>query len=144
MCSVHLDADLAPVLARPLILVRLLNLVEGEDFGVNNGPKSLRVSLNCAAHIFHHAPVSDENAPCGAKSRQVLKESWLILGLATHKPDDGDDAVHLDAGKTLSHRGWACDFDNMVDTNSTSQLLGLVTPLRRFIVVDDVIRAELL
>lgn len=56
---INLDADLALVLARPLVLVSLTQLIQGEDLGVDNRAELLGVGLDSAAHILHLDPASD-------------------------------------------------------------------------------------
>lgn len=140
----NLDADLALVLTRPLVLVSLLELIQIKDLGIDNWSKSLGVSLDSTAHFLHLDSASDEDTASGADVGQVLKETRLFLAWAGNKANDGDEATDLDTGQALLHGRGAGNLDDVVNTDASCQFLGLDAPFGSLAVVDDVVGAELL
>lgn len=101
---INLDADLALVLARPLVLVSLTQLLQGEDLGVDDRAELLGVGLDSAAHVLHLGSASDEETSCGAEVGQTVEESRVILASAADEANDGDDTIDLDGVEGLLHR----------------------------------------
>ena len=140
----NLDTDLALVLARPLVLVSLTELLQAEDLGVDNGAELLEVGLDSAAHVLHLGSASDKETSGGAEVGKAVEETGVVLASATDEADDGDDTIDLDGVERLLHGRGTGDLDDVVDTSTASDLLSLGSPLRSLLVVDDVVSTELL
>jgi hypothetical protein len=91
------------VLARPLVLVSLTQLLQAEDLGVNDRAELLGVGLDSAAHVLHLGSASDEETSGSAEFGQAVEESGVVLASATDEADDGDDTVNLDGVEGLLH-----------------------------------------
>ena len=140
----NLDTDLALVLARPLVLVSLTELLQAEDLGVDNGAELLEVGLDSAAHVLHLSSAADKETAGGAEVGKAVEETGVVLAGTTDEADDGDDTVDLDGVERLLHGRGTGDLDDVVDTGTAGDLLGLGSPLRSLLVVDDVVSTELL
>jgi hypothetical protein len=140
----NLDTDLALVLARPLVLVSLTELLQAEDLGVNNRAELLDVGLDSAAHVLHLGSASDEETAGGAEVGKAVEETRVVLASTTDEADDGDDTINLDGVERLLHGRGTGDLDDVVDTSTAGDLLGLGSPLGSLLVVDDVVSTELL
>lgn len=84
------------MLPGPLVLVRLLQLLQRKGLLVHHGPQPLRVSLNGEAHVLHLLAATHQDPPRGAQVGQALEEAGLVLGMAADKADNGNQARHLD------------------------------------------------
>jgi hypothetical protein len=140
----NLDTDLALVLARPLVLVSLTELLQAEDLGVNNRAELLDVGLDSAAHVLHLGSASDKETTGSAKVGKAVEETRVVLASTTDEADDGDDTINLDGVERLLHGRGTGDLDDVVNTSTAGDLLGLGSPLGSLLVVDDVVGTELL
>lgn len=141
---INLDADLALVLASPLVLVSLAELVQAEDLGVDNRTELLEVGLDSAAHVLHLGTATDQETTGGAEVGKAVEEAGVVLASTTNEADDRDDTIDLDGIERLLHGRGSGDLDDVVDTSTAGDLLSLGTPLGSLLVVDDVVGAELL
>lgn len=143
-CLVNLDADLALVLARPLVLISLTELLQREDLGVNDRSKLIRVGLNSTAHILHLGTASNKETSGGAEVGKAVEETRVALISATNEANNRDDTVDLDSVEGLLHGCRTSNLDDVVDTSTAGEFLGLGSPLRSLAVVDDVVSTKLL
>lgn len=140
-----LDNNLAKVLLVPLVLVRLLHLLEPKDLLVNDRLDLVRV--NRLVHLVKLLLRADEQAADGADVGQRIEQRRLVLGRVAvrEESDDGDDALELDGLERLRDGARPADLDDVVRARAAGrQALGDLAPVRRLLVVDDVVRAELL
>ena len=126
----------------PHVLVGLLQILQLKHLLVNN--RLNVVGLDGVNHVLHLQPVANQDTADCADVVQGLKESRLVLVHATNEANDGDNTVNSDGLEGLRHCCRSTDFDNVLDTDTTSDLLGLLAPVGCLLVVDDVIRAVLL
>lgn len=138
------NSNLAKVLAAPLVLVSLLDLVQLEHLLVDDGLELLDIGFNCTTHVLHKHARTDENTANDALVHQTLEESGLICCGAANEADDGNDTLDANSFQALLYGRGASNFDDVVDTQSTCQLLGLLAPVWCVLVVDDVVCAEFL
>lgn len=106
------------MLARPLVLHCLLQLLKLEDLAINNRLQLLGVRIDCCAHLLHQYPVTDQQTTGDAHAVQALDEAWLLGLKSTNEANDGDDAVETDGLETLSHRSWAGNLDDVMHTQT--------------------------
>jgi hypothetical protein len=132
------------VLARPLVLISLAELLKSEHLGVNDRSKLIRVGLNSTAHILHLSTASNKETSGSAEVRKAVEETRVALISAANKADNGDDTVDLDGVEGLLHGCRTSNLDDVVNTSTAGELLGLSTPLRSLAVVDDVVSTKLL
>lgn len=136
------DTDLAKVALVPLVLVRLLGLLERERL-VND--RLDVVGLDSKTHILELRTRADEDTPDGANVHERINQNRrLVLLEATNEANDGDDALELDSLERVARRAGAADLNDVVDADAARQLLGRLAPVRILLVVDDVVRAQLL
>lgn len=140
----NLDTDLALVLTRPLVLVSLTELLQAKDLGVDNGTELLNVGLDSAAHVLHLGSASDKKTSGCAEVGQTVEETRVVLAGTADESNNRDNAVNLDSVEGLLHGRRTGNLDNVVNTSTASELLGLGSPLRSLLVVDDVVGTELL
>lgn len=93
-------------------------------------------------HVLHLLAGTDVDTPGSANVRQALDERRFNFHTAK-EANDGDDTFVLDSVETLLQRTGATDLDDDVDTDAARQLLGRLTPVLVFPVVQHVIGAEL-
>lgn len=139
----NLDADLTLVLARPLVLVRLLELLELEHLAIDDRAELVKVGLNGSAHLLHLVPAADEQTASGAQALQVLEETRLVRVLgAADKAYDADDALNLDTLEALRHGSRARNLDDVVHAYPVGDLAHLGAPVGILLVVDNVVGAQ--
>ena len=143
-CLFNLDADLALVLARPLVLISLTELLQREDLGVNDRSKLIRVGLNSTAHILHLGTASNKETSGSAEVGKAVEETRVALISAANEANNRDDTVDLDSVEGLLHGCRTSNLDDVVDTSTAGEFLGLGSPLRSLAVVDDVVSTKLL
>ena len=95
--------------------------------------------INRAIHILKQHPTPHQRAPNHATMLQHLQETRHVLRLASYKANYRNDPARPDSIKGLSDRGWAADFDHMVNASVVvGELLGGLTPVGVGFVVDNV------
>jgi hypothetical protein len=139
----NLEGELAKVLLVPHVLVGLLEAGEVKDLVIDDGVDV--VGLNGSAHVLHLQARADEDTADGADVHEGVEVGRLVLAHAADEADDGDDAVNGDGLERLRHSRGPADLDDVLDADAAGrQLLGLLTPVGRLLVVDDVVGAVLL
>jgi hypothetical protein len=139
----NLEGELAKVLLVPHVLVGLLEAGEVKDLVIDDGVDV--VGLNGSAHVLHLQARADEDTADGADVHEGVEVGRLVLAHAADEADDGDDAVNGDGLERLRHGSGSADLDDVLDADAAGrQLLGLLTPVGRLLVVDDVVGAVLL
>lgn len=127
----------------PHVLVRILEMVQVKHLLVDDGMNV--IGLHGAVHLLVLQPRTHKHTPDSADVIQALEERGLVLGEASNKADDGDDAVDLDGLEGLRHGGRAADFDNVGDAQAArGELLRCLAPVGVLLVVDDVVGAVFL
>lgn len=138
----HLDRNLAKVLLVPHVLVCLLCLLESEHLLIKDRVDV--VGLDRRDHRLQLLPASDVDASECADVAQCVEGSRRRLH-AAQEPDDGDYALELDSLHALLERRGAADLEDVVHAGlARRQLLGGAAPARVLLVVEDVVRAQLL
>lgn len=132
------------MLARPLVLISLTELLQRENLGVNDRSELIRVGLNSTAHVLHLSTTSNKETSGSAEVGKAVEETRVVLTSAANEADNRDDTVNLDGVEGLLHGCRAGNLDNVVDTSAAGKLLGLGSPLRSLAVVDDVVSTKLL
>lgn len=140
----NFDADLALVLTRPLVLIGLTELLQREDLGVNDRSKLIGVGLNSTAHILHLSTASNKETSGSAEVGKAVEETRVALVGAADEADNRNDTIDLDGVEGLLHGCRTSNLDDVVDTSTAGELLGLGSPLRSLAVVDDVVSTKLL
>lgn len=126
-----------------LVLVRLLSLLEREDFLVNNRVDV--VGLDSADHILEQITATNVHSTDSADVAQGIQNLRLALGFSsTKESDDADDSLELDSLNTLLQSARSANFQNVFDTNSVGKLAGRLTPIRVVSIIDDMVGTKLL
>jgi hypothetical protein len=136
----NLDADLAKVLLVPLELVSLLELVKSEDLLVND--RLDVVGLNGGVHLLELLSAANVDTTNGADVDKSVKKSGLLVVGTADETNDRDDTLEANGLERLLQSVGATDLDDVVDTDTTSDLLGGLAPVRVLLVVDDVVGTE--
>ena len=125
----------------PLILKRLLQLLEPENPLINNRLDPRRIDR--PIHLPKLQPTTHQHSPHNTNMAQTLQETRLIFALTSKESYDADHTLELDGRERLRHCFRPADFDDMVDTYSVrGEFLGLVAPIRVGFIVEDVVGAE--
>ena len=125
----------------PLILVRLLDLVQRKDLGVDHGLDV--VCLNRPVHLLKLLSTSHIHTPYRADRSKGFQHGWLLFSPdSTEETDDADDPVEANSLERLSHGVGSTNLEDMLDATIASNLLGGLSPVLVFLVVDDVIGTE--
>ena len=89
--------------------------------------------------------VEDGEERKGVVAYQAIEVGGLVLAHAADEADDGDDAVNGDGLERLRHGRGPADLDDVLHAGAAGrQLLGLLAPVGRLLVVDDMVGAVLL
>jgi hypothetical protein len=130
------------VLLVPHVLVSLLSLVESEDLLVDD--RLDIVGFDGTVHLLELLPAANKHATHGADVVEALEESRLLLSLgAGQETNDGDHAVEGNGFEGLGHGVGSADFENVLHAAAAGrELLGFLTPVGDFFVIDDVVGAE--
>jgi hypothetical protein len=136
----NLDTNLAKVLLVPLELVSLLELLESKDLLIND--RLDVVSLDSSVHLLKLLSAANVDTTNGANVDKSIEQSRLLIASATNETNDGDDTFKADGLERLLQSVGATDFDDVVYTDTTGDLLGGLAPVGVFLVVDDVVGTE--
>lgn len=124
----------------PLELVSLLELVKSEDVLVNDGLDV--VGLDGGVHLLELLSAANvKTADCADVDESVEKSGLLLVG-ATDETNDGNDTLEADGLERLLEGVGTTDLDDVVHTNTASDLLGGLTPVGVLAVVDNVVGTE--
>lgn len=124
----------------PLELVSLLELVKSEDVLVNDGLDV--VGLDGGVHLLKLLSAANvKTADCADVDESVEKSGLLLVG-ATDETNDGNDTLEADGLERLLEGVGTTDLDDVVHTNTASDLLGGLTPVGVLAVVDNVVGTE--
>jgi hypothetical protein len=136
----NLDTNLAKVLLVPLELVSLLELLKSKDLLIND--RLDVVSLDSSIHLLKLLSAANVDTANSADVDKSIEQSRLLIASATNETDDGDDTFKADGLEGLLQGVGATDFDDVVYTDTTGDLLGGLAPVGVFLVVDDVVGTE--
>jgi hypothetical protein len=143
LISIRRDSkcNLSKVLLIPLILVRLLDLVQRKDLGVDDGLDVVR--LNGPVHLLKLLSTPNVNTPHRADRSKGFQHGRLFFSLdPAEETDDADDPVETDGLEGLGHGVGSTDLKDMLDPTIASDLFGSFTPVLVFLVVDNVVGTE--
>lgn len=133
------------MLARPHIVIRLLELLQLKRLLVNYRLQHLRVRLNRFNHLFQLDPAARKHRSRRKHLRQAPLEAHFVFARpASQEADDGDDAAHTDGLDALLHLVDAGNLDNDFDAAAAGEFLRRLAPFAVVLVVDDVVGAEFL
>lgn len=135
-----LDADLAEVLLVPLELVSFLELVESEDLLVDD--RLDVVGLNGSVHLLKLLSAADINTADGTDVDESIEKSGLLVVGAADEADDGDNTLEANGLERLLQSVGTTDLDDVVDTDTTGDLLCGLTPVGVLAVVDNVVGTQ--
>lgn len=103
------------------------------------------IRLNCPNHILHHSLAPHVNPTHGAETAQCVHNGGLGLWIRLcEEANNTNYTFELDALEALSEGSRTANFDDMIHTNATCEFTGSLTPIGISLVVDYVVRAELL
>lgn len=124
----------------PLELVSLLELIKSEDVLVNDGLDV--VGLDGGVHLLKLLSAANvKTADCADVDESVEKSGLLLVG-ATDETNDGNDTLEADGLERLLEGVGTTDLDDVVHTNTASDLLGGLTPVGVLAVIDNVVGTE--
>jgi hypothetical protein len=128
------------VLLVPLELVSLLELVKSKDLLINN--RLDVVGLDSSIHLLKLLSAADVDTTNSADVDKSIEESRLLIASTANESNNGNNTFEANSLKRLLQSVGTTDFNDVVDANTTCELLGGFAPVGVLSVVDNVIGTE--